>query len=178
MASNPEQLTELQRKNMDAAMRLAQLSIENSQRIMQLQVETAKALFEDGAKNARALTEAKDPQQAMNLRAQFTQDTTEKLLACARQIAELTSQTQSEFGRMVTEQLSSGSKDMMEAMQKALSGMPIGSHNAGSAIQQAMDTARAAFEQVTKASTEAFSALSSMGTPSATPKRGTKSHDK
>ena len=33
-----QQLNEIQKKNLEAAMRLAQLSIENSQRIMELQV--------------------------------------------------------------------------------------------------------------------------------------------
>ena len=43
-----QQLNEIQKKNLEAAMRLAQLSIENSQRIMELQVGTAKSLFEEG----------------------------------------------------------------------------------------------------------------------------------
>ena len=37
MASKQEQLNELQKKNLEAAMRLAQMSIENSQRIMEIQ---------------------------------------------------------------------------------------------------------------------------------------------
>jgi len=41
--------------------------------------------------------------------------------------------------------------------------MPIGDHNALGTIQGAMDTARAAYEQMTKASTEAFQAFTKMG---------------
>ncbi|MBS0553745.1 MAG: phasin family protein, partial [Proteobacteria bacterium] len=37
MAGKQEQMNELQKKNLEAAMRLAQLSIENSQRIMEIQ---------------------------------------------------------------------------------------------------------------------------------------------
>ena len=37
-----EQFTELQAKNMDAAMKLAQLSIENSQKIMGLQIDSRR----------------------------------------------------------------------------------------------------------------------------------------
>ena len=48
MAGKIEQFSELQRKNMEAAMRLAQLSIENSQRIMALQTELAKEMFQSG----------------------------------------------------------------------------------------------------------------------------------
>lgn len=157
MVQKQEQFNELQKKNLDAAMRLAQLSIENSQRIVELQVETAKALFEEGVQNAQALSSVKDPKDVMDLRTQFAQSTTEKMLGCARKIAEITTETQAEFGRMVGQHLSSGSKDVMESMQKMLTGMPVGSHNAGDAIQNAMETARNAFEQITQASTQAFS---------------------
>lgn len=165
MTAKNDQFNELQKKNMDAAMRLAQLSIENSQRIVELQVETAKSMFDEGVENARALTTAKDPQQVLNLRTQYTQATTEKMLACARRIAEITAESQAEFGRMVSQQLSSGSHDMMDAMQKMLSGMPMGSHQSGNALQSAMETSRQAFEQITKASTEAFKAFGVMGQP-------------
>lgn len=159
MANKPEQFNELQKKNLDAAMRLAQLSIENSQRIMELQVETAKALFEDGVSNAKTLSEVRDPQQALDVRSQFAQATTERMLGCARKIAEITSETQAEFGRMVGQQLTSGSQEMVEAMQKMLTGMPVGSHQATNAIQTAMETTRQAFEQITKASTDAFNSF-------------------
>ena len=156
MAVKPEQFNEIQKKNLDAAMRLAQLSIENSQRLMELQVTTAKSLFEEGVNNAKAIAAAKDPQTAMELRTQFAQSSTEKMLACAREMAELTTRAQAEVGKLVSEQLSAGSQDVFEAMQKMFQGMPISDQNAKTAIQTAMDTTRNAFEQMTRASTEAF----------------------
>jgi len=156
MATKQDQFNEIQKKNLEAAMRLAQMSIENSQRIMELQVATAKSLFEEGVENAKALSTAKDPKDLLALRSQYAQSTTEKMLACAREMAELTSRTQAEVGKLVGEQLSSGGKDVFEAMQKMFTGMPITDQNAMSAIQTAMDTTRAAFEQMARASTEAF----------------------
>lgn len=175
MATNKqEQFTEFQARNMDAAMKLAQLSIENSQRIMELQIETARSLFEEGVTNSKAMAAASDPQEAMALRTRFAQMSTEKMLTCARQIAEITSSTQAEVGRMVTQQLSTGSQDMVEAFQKVFKGMPIADSGALGAMQTAMDTARAAFDQVTRASQEAFATFSSMSqraaaSPSPTP---------
>jgi len=156
MATKQDQFNELQKKNLEAAMRLAQLSIENSQRIMEIQVSTAKSLFEEGVQNAKALSSVKDPKDMMDLRAHYAQTTTEKMLACAREIAEITATTQAAFGKLVGEQLTSGSQDMFEAMQKMFKGMPISDQNALGAMQTAMDTTRAAFEQMTRASTEAF----------------------
>ncbi len=164
MATKQDQFNELQKKNLEAAMRLAQMSIENSQRIMELQVATAKSLFEEGVQNAKALSSVKDPQEMMELRSQYAQSTAEKMLACAREMAELTSRAQAEIGKLVGEQLSLGSQDMFEAMQKVFKGMPITDQNAMTAIQSAMDTTRAAFEQMTRASTEAFQAFTQQGT--------------
>ena len=163
MASKQDQMTELQKKNLEAAMRLAQMSIENSQRIMEIQVNAAKRLFEEGVENAKALSSVKDPKGMMELRANFAQQTTEQMLACARQIAEITAASQAEFGKLIRDQLSTGSSDMFEAMQKMFQGMPISDQNALGAMQTAMDTTRAAFEQMTRASTEAFQAFNPQG---------------
>lgn len=163
MASKQDQFNELQKKNIEAAMQLAQMSIENSKRIMEIQVGAAKSLFERGVENAKAQSAAKDPQDLMQLRAQYAQDTTERMLSCAREIAEITASTQAAFGKLVGEQLSSGSQDMFEAMQKMFSGMPIADNNAMGAMQTAMDTTRSAFEQMARASTEAFSAFTQQG---------------
>lgn len=164
MATNKQdQFNELQKKNLEAAMRLAQLSIENSQRVMEIQVSTAKALFEEGVQNAKALSSIKDPKQAVELRTQYAQTTTEKMLSCAREIAEITTRTQAEVGKLVGEQLTTGSADVFEAMQKLFKGMPITDQNAMGAMQTAMDTTRAAFEQMTRASAEAFQAFSQGG---------------
>ncbi|QDF96761.1 phasin protein [Azoarcus sp. DD4] len=163
MASKQDQFNELQKKNLEAAMRLAQLSIENSQRIMEIQVSTAKSLFEEGVENAKALSTTQDPKNLMELRTQFAQATTEKMLACAREIAEITARAQAEVGKLVGEQLTTGSTDVFEAMQKMFKGMPITDQNAMGAIQTAMDTTRAAFEQVSRASAEAFQAFTNAG---------------
>jgi len=170
MMTKQDQLNELQRKNLEAAMRLAQLSIENSQRIMELQVDTAKSLFQEGVKNAKALADSRDPQTALTLRTEFARETTEKMLGCARKIAEITTSTQAEFGRMVSEQLTTGSKEFMEAMQNALSGMPITAHNVPESFQAAIETAKSAFDQITKASASAFSTFTNLAQSATTKK--------
>ena len=156
MVAKPEQFSELHRKNMEAAMRLAQMSIENSQRIVTLQVEVAKTLFQDSVDNAKALATAKDPQQAVNLRTQYTQGTTQKMIDAAREIAEIGNASRTEFSRLMTEQLASGSKDMMEAFQSFFGSLPGQNGNVVTAMQQAMDKANKAFEQIAEASASAF----------------------
>lgn len=162
-----EQFSEIHQKNLDAAMRLAQLSIENSQRIMELQVETAKSLFQDGVENAKALAEVKDPKSALDLRTEYARTTTETMLSAARRIAEIATETQSEFGKVVGGHIVGGSKEFADTVQKMFSFNP----SAGQAVQaamgslqQAMDMAQGAFDQITRVSTGALDSLSKAAT--------------
>jgi len=157
MADKTEQFSELNRKNMEVAMRMAQLSIENSQRIVALQSELAKEMFQSGVENAKAQTSASDPQAMLQLRAQYAQETTQRMVAAAQQIAEISNTARAEFSRLVTEQLASGSQDMAESMQTFMKSLPGQTPNMMESLQQAIATANAAFAQISKASMTAMS---------------------
>lgn len=159
MAGNTENFSELNRKQMEAAMRLAQMSIENSQRVMSLQSELARELFEQSVENARAQTSAKDPQEILRLRTQYAQDTAQKMMETAQKVAELGNEARIEFSRMLTEQLASGSQEMADAFQGFFKTLPGQNANVLEIMQQAMATANSAFEQIAKASTAAFSGM-------------------
>ncbi len=166
MVTKNDQFGDTQRKGLDAAMQIAQLSIENSQRVMALQVETAKSLFEESVKNAKALAAVKDPREAMELRAEYARATTERMMDTARQIAQMTTEAHSQFGKMWGAQLTGGSTEMMESWQKMFSFNPASGQIAQTAmgsLQQAIDMARGAFDQITAASTDAFGVLGKTG---------------
>ena len=159
MTAKMDQFSELHRKNMEAAMRMAQLSIENSQRIMALQSELAKEMFQSGVENAKAQTGTQDPQAMMALRAQYAQETTKRMVAAAQQIAEIGNSARAEFTRLVTEQLASGSQDLTESLQSFMKNLPGQAPNMMESFQQAIASANAAFEQITKASTAAMGSV-------------------
>lgn len=159
MVAKIEQFSELHRKNMEAAMRMAQLSMENSQRIMALQSELAKEMFQSGVENAKALTAARDPQTALQLRTEYAQQTTQRMVAAAQQIAEISNEARTEFARLVTEQLATGSQDMTESLQSFMKNLPGQTPNMMESFQQAIATANQAFEQIAKASTAAMSSV-------------------
>ena len=162
MTLKNEQFSELHRKNMEAAMRLAQLSIENSQRIMALQSDLAKTLFEEGVSNAKAQTTAKDPSEVMKLRAEYAQDTAQKMVAAAQEIAAIGNEARAEFSRLLTEQLASGSKDMTESFQSFFKTLPGSNPNMMDAMQQAIATANSAFEQIANVSSAAMNSVGDM----------------
>jgi phasin family protein len=156
MASKQDHVSEIHRKNMEAAMRLAQLSIDNSQRIMALQTDLAKSLFDESVVNAKALTTVTDPQQAIALRTQYAQETSQKMMAAAQKIAEIGNEARSEFSHLLTEQLASGSQDLMESFQSFFKAVPAQNPNVMEVMQQAMSSANSAFEQMIKASSASF----------------------
>ena len=157
MTGKNEQFSELNRKSMDAAMRMARLSMENSQRIMALQSELAKEMFQSGIKNATAQASAGDPQALMKLRTQYAQETTQRMVAVAQQIAEISNAARAELARLVSEQMASGNQDMAESMQAIMKTLPGETPNVMESFQQTIATATAAFEQLSKASTAAMS---------------------
>ncbi len=157
MYQKSEQISELQRKNLEAGMKLAQMSLDNSQRIVALQVEIAKKLFQDSVENAKALTAAKDPQKALALQTQYAQETTQTMMEAARQIAEIGNASRTEFAHLLTEQFTSGGKDMMSSFQSMFGALPGKNTNVMEAMTQAMSTVTNAFEQFAKASATTFS---------------------
>lgn len=163
MAGKNEQFSELNRKNMEAAMRLAQMSIENSQRVVALQNELARELFQEGVENARAQANAKDPQEVLRLRGQYAQETAQKMMAAAQKLAEIGNEARIEFSRMLTEQLAAGSQEMVDAFQGFFRTMPGQSANMLEMMQQAIAAANDAFEQMAKVSTAAFAGMAEAG---------------
>ena len=162
-----ENLSELNRKNLEAAMRLAQLSIENSQKIMALQSELARELFQESVANAKAQADSKDPQQVLTLRTKYAQETAQRMMESAQKIAEIGNEARVEFSRLLTEQLASGSHDLMDSFQSFFKSLPGQNPNVMEAMQQAMARANSAFEQITQVSSSAFSNMNELAKKSA-----------
>ena len=149
---------EIQRKNLEAAMRLAQMSIENSQKIMALQSQLARELLDDSVSQAKTQATKADPMDMIAVRTRYIQDTTQKMLSVAQEIAEIGNNTRSEFSRLLTEQLAAGSQDMVDAFQAFFKAIPGQNNNVVEVMQQALANANSAFDQIARASTEAFQA--------------------
>lgn len=152
---------EIQRKNMEAAMRLAQLSIDNSQKIMALQSQLARELLADSVNQAKDQAEHNDPIDVMNLRARYTQETMQKMVSVAREIAEIGNNARTEFSRLLTEQLAAGSQELVDTFQTFFKALPGQNSNVVEAMQQAMANANSAFDEMAKASARAFESISS-----------------
>jgi len=159
MTGKAENLNEINRKNMEAAIRLAQMSIESSQRMMVLQNGLARDLFNEGIENARALTAAKDPAEILRLRTEYAQATAQKMLAAAQQVAEIGNESRVAFSHMLTEQLASGSQEIADAFQGFFKSLPGQNAHMMDIMQQAIANANGAFEQIARATTAGLASV-------------------
>ncbi|MCL2591044.1 MAG: phasin family protein [Betaproteobacteria bacterium] len=161
MTAKPEQqFNEIQKKSLEAAVQLAQLSIENTQRVIEVQVAVAKSLFEDSVNNAKALSGIRNPQEAVQLRTRFAQNSAEKVFAGAREITEIATKAQAQISKLVGEQITSNSTEILGTIQQMFQGLPIADEGTISAIQNTLNTTRTAVDRLTRASSEAFQAFS------------------
>ena len=94
-----EQFGEISRQQMEAATRLAQLSIDSSQKIMAFQAELSRELFKDCVANANAQASSRNPQEIMVLRTKYAQETAKKVMKGAQQIAEISYGARVELSR-------------------------------------------------------------------------------
>lgn len=164
MTGKSDHLGELNRKHMEAALQLAQQSIENSQRMLALQNELARALFDASVAHTRALNQAEDAQELMRLRAEYAQETTRKMMSAAQQVAEIGNEARAAFARLLTEQLATGSQEMADAFQGFLKSLPGQPPNMLEMMQQALASANSTFEQIAKAAAAGFAGMSETGT--------------
>ncbi len=154
-----DQITDLQRKGMETAKQLAQLSIENSQRILALQTELAQELFKDGVASAKSLLEAKDPQEMLGLQTRYAQEMAQKLVAATQKVSAVGNQAHEQLTNLVKNQVAEGGGGMQNVFKDFLKVPQTANPDFAKVIQQAMATANQAFEQMAKASTAAFSSM-------------------
>ena len=166
MANTAKRLSELHTTNLEAAVKLARLSVENSQRVMALQTQLAKSMFDATVAAAKAHTGVHSPQEMVQLHTQYIQDTAKRIMDMARQVGEIANESRSEFSRVLTEQLASGKQELADAVQSMMKNMPAGVPDVKKSVDQAMAKANEAFETLSKLSA---SALSSIGAKGAAP---------
>lgn len=159
-------ISELNRRNVEAAMKLARLSIDNSQRVLSLHADLAKAIFEDTVANAKAHASVRNPQDLVELNTKYVQATAKRVVEVARKVSGIANQSRNEFSRVLTQQMIASKGELTEAVQSLVKSLPAGAPDVNKSVEQAIAAANAAFEQLSKVSANALSAV---GIKKATP---------
>ncbi len=156
MIMETDKFSELHRKNMEMAMRLAKASIDNTQRVMALQSQLAKSLYDISVKSAKAQAKVKNPKDLLQLQTEYARETTQSVLEMAGKVADIGNAARADFSQVLAEQLVSGKEDFMDSLQKIMAKLPNRIPGVSAAIEQAMAAANSAFEQISKVSSAAM----------------------
>lgn len=152
-------ISELNRRNVEAAMNLARLSIDNSQRVLSLHADLAKSIFEDTVANAKAHAKVRTPQDLVELNTKYVQATAKRVIEVARKVSGIANQSRNEFSRVLTRQMIASKSELTEAVQKLVQNLPAGTPDVSKAVDQALAAANSAFEQLSKVSGNALNAV-------------------
>ena len=152
-------ISELNRRNVEAAMKLARLSIDNSQRVLSLHADLAKAIFEDTVANAKAHASVRTPQDLVALNTKYVQATAKRVVEVARKVSGIANQSRNEFSRVLQQQMIASKGELTEAVQALVKNLPAGVPDVNKSVEQAIAAANAAFEQLQEVSGKALSAV-------------------
>ena len=99
----PENLSEAQKQNIDAMMKLSQKAFEGIEKMVELQLNAARSSLQETSEKFKALMSVKDAQEMMNVNKDMATPNAEKALAYSRTIYDIASQTSGEVQRLMRE---------------------------------------------------------------------------
>jgi phasin family protein len=146
-----EQFAALNKANLEAAARFANVAFMGAERLMEIQMQAAKAALADGVDGAKTLATVKDLQQFADVKDTVAQPAFEKAADYMKNMYDVASETQAEFGKLIEQQFAAFNKQVVVALDKFAETAPAGSEAGISALKSAIVTSNAAYENLSKA---------------------------
>ena len=150
MYQTPDQLLALNKANLEVAARFAGVALHGAERLVDLQLKAAKSAFADGIENAKALAAAKDIQELAALKDQIAQPSLEKATAYAKDVFDLATATQAEFGKLVEQQFADFNKQVVTGLDKMVKNAPAGSEFGIAAIKSGIAAVNSTYDNLSK----------------------------
>lgn len=151
MNSIPDQLSALNKSNVDGMVAFFGITSAGAGRLLDFQMKAVKAVFADALKNVHALTNLEDPQQWGQVGTTLAQPAAEKLNAYARDFSGLAMQTQGEIARCVEGHISALNSQIVSMLDQAAKNGPAGSDVAVAAAKSAVAAANQAYDAFAQA---------------------------
>jgi len=155
MYQSPEQFMQLGKSSLEAALSLANITLQGTERLVGLQLKTAKEAIDESIKGAKALSDVKSVQELMSLQSTSAQPSLEKAVAYSRSLYEMAAETQTQISKVFEDRMSKVSGELVAAMDKAVKTAPAGSETAIAAFKTAIAAANTAYDTLTKVAREA-----------------------
>ncbi|MGZ5148789.1 MAG: phasin family protein [Burkholderiales bacterium] len=150
MYQAPEHLIALNKANVEAALRFAGLALEGAERLIDLQLKTAKSALADGLQSARVLASVKDFDQLAALKDTLVQPSLEKATAYAKEVYDVATGTQAEFGKLVEEQVAEFNRQVISTLDQIVKTAPAGSEVGIAAMKSTLAAVNSGFDNFTK----------------------------
>jgi len=147
----PEQFAAANKASIEVLMTLANAAFASAERLAALNMNTARALLEDSVATTKTLMAAKDVQELVSLQSTLAQPSVEKVVAYARNLYEISAQSQEEFSKLFEGQFAEVNKNVAAALDKAAKSAPAGSDVAVAAVKSAIAAANSAYDSMNKA---------------------------
>lgn len=155
MYQSPEQFMQLGKSSIEAALSVANITLQGAERLVGLQLKTAKEALDEGMRSAKALSDVKNVQDLIALQSTSTQPGIEKAIAYSRSLYEVASETQSQINKVLEDRMAKVGGEFVTAMDKAVKNAPAGSESALAAFKSAVAAASTAYETMTKVARDA-----------------------
>jgi phasin family protein len=163
MYQTPDQFMQIGKSSIEAALTVANITLQSTERLLDLNLKTAKEALVQGIRSARALTEAKNVQEIVELQSTTAQPGLDKAIAYSRGLYEVASQAQSELSKLVETQMAQVNGELIAALDKAAKTAPVGSEPAFAALKSAVAMANSAYDNFTKVARQAADSAVSNG---------------
>ena len=147
----PENLSEAQKQNIEAMMKLSQKAFEGIEKMVDLQLNAARASLQETSEKFKALMSVKDASDVMNINKNLATQSAEKALAYSRTIYDIASQTSGEVQRLIDAQIAEANKKLVDALDEFAKSAPAGSESVVAMMKSSLTAANSAYETANKA---------------------------
>lgn len=147
----PENLSEAQKQNIEAMMKLSQKAFEGIEKMVDLQLNAARASLQETSEKFKALMSVKDASDVMTINKEMATPSAEKALAYSRTIYDIASQTSGEVQRLIDAQIAEANKKLVDALDEFAKSAPAGSESVVAMMKSSLTAANSAYETANKA---------------------------
>ena len=151
MYQAPEQLAALNKANLEAAARFANVAFGGAERLIEIQMKATKAALAGGADTAKTLASIKDFQEFASVKDAVAQPALEQAADYVKNVYDIAAETQAEFGKLIEQQVADFNKQVVIALDKFAETAPAGSEAGINAFKSALVSGNAAYETMSKA---------------------------
>lgn len=153
MSAIPQNMLANQKVALDNMLAIQSTFFSGFEKLVDLNLKATKAALEGAAQKSQEAIELKDAQEALAFTSALVRP--ESVVAYGKDVYEILSDVQGDLSKLTEVHLSSGHKQVAEAIDQFAHNAPTGSESAVALMKSSLATATSAYESVAKAARQA-----------------------